>query len=156
MNSLQHTGASFQDGHRSSFNLDISRFTARDIELGSSSNLNVPKIRRFASPALSELSIHGRTIYTDFDPNGLELSPPDNNHLHSIKERLRSFWQRNWGLAFVLFAQFFGTLMTVTARLLEQGGPNRKGMHPFQVKPTPIVHNVSICLILIYRSSSIE
>jgi hypothetical protein len=132
MNTLQPAGASFQDAHRSSFNLDNSGFTARDVELGSSSYLSAPKIRRFPSPALSELSLHGRTILADLHPN-IELPLTDHAHSPSIRDRLRSFWKRNWGLVFVFFAQFFGNLMSVTARLLEQDTPSRKGMHTFQV-----------------------
>jgi hypothetical protein len=133
MNALQPGGTSLQDGHRSSFNLNNSGFTARDVELGSTSYLNAPKIRRFPSPALSELSLHGRIIYTELDHQRPESSPTEEQHSPRIKERLRSFWQRNWGLAFVVFAQFFGNLMAVTARLLEQDTPSRKGMHTFQV-----------------------
>jgi hypothetical protein len=133
MNALQLAGPSFQDGHRSSFNLENSGFTARDIELGSSPYLSVPKIRRFPSPSASDLSLPGQTIYAELERSDLELSDADDEHSPRIKERLRSFWNRNWGLAFVFFAQFFGNLMSVTARLLEQDSPSRKGMHTFQV-----------------------
>lgn len=133
MNSLHPAGPSFPDDHRSSFNLNNSGFTAKDIELGTSAYLSTPKIRRFPSPALSELSIYGRTIYTELDPPKPELLPVDDGHFQNIKERLHSFWERNWGLAFVFFAQFFGNLMAVSARLLEQDSPDRPGMHTFQV-----------------------
>ncbi|KYG44728.1 hypothetical protein M433DRAFT_39635, partial [Acidomyces richmondensis BFW] len=46
---------------------------------------------------------------------------------------LQAFWIRNKGLAFMLIAQIFGTLMNVTTRLLEVEGNNGKGMHPFQI-----------------------
>jgi hypothetical protein len=46
---------------------------------------------------------------------------------------IASFWVRNKGLMLVLLAQFFGTLMNVTTRLLEVEGNNGKGLHPFQV-----------------------
>jgi hypothetical protein len=140
MNTLQIPGTSLQDDHRSSFNLDNFGFTARDIELGSFSYLSAPKIRRFPSPALSELSLNGRTIHTFIDQPAPAPSITDDVHSPRIKERLHSFWQRNWGLAFVFFAQFFGNLMSVTARLLEQDSPSRKGMHTFQVHQSlPIV-----------------
>jgi hypothetical protein len=62
----------------------------------------------------------------------------------------KAFWKRNKGLALVLLAQVFGTLMNVTTRyglkeaikvertdhgnrILELEGNNGKGMHPFQV-----------------------
>ncbi|KAF2101083.1 hypothetical protein NA57DRAFT_24049, partial [Rhizodiscina lignyota] len=45
----------------------------------------------------------------------------------------QAVWVRNKGLALVLIAQVFGTLMNVTTRLLEVEGNNGKGMHPFQI-----------------------
>ncbi len=39
-----------------------------------------------------------------------------------LKGKIQSFWIRNKGLALVLLAQFFGTLMNVTIRLLESEG----------------------------------
>jgi len=50
-----------------------------------------------------------------------------------IPGRLQAFWIRNKGLAFMLIAQVFGTLMNVTTRLLEVEGNNGRGMHPFQI-----------------------
>jgi drug/metabolite transporter (DMT)-like permease len=47
--------------------------------------------------------------------------------------KLQAFWIRNKGLAYMLIAQIFGTLMNVTTRLLEVEGNNGKGMHPFQI-----------------------
>ncbi|KAJ9642442.1 hypothetical protein H2199_004823 [Coniosporium tulheliwenetii] len=43
------------------------------------------------------------------------------------------FWNRNKGVFLVVLAQFFGTLMNVTTRLLEVEGNRGKGMHPFQI-----------------------
>jgi hypothetical protein len=140
MSALQPAGTFFQDDHRSSFNLDTSGFTVRDIELGSSPYLSAPKNRRFPSPALSELSLHGHTIQAELELPNLELPLTSDKHSSSLKKRLRSFWERNWGLVFVFFAQFFGNLMAVTARLLEQDNPSRKGMHTFQVtQSSPII-----------------
>jgi len=71
------------------------------------------------------------------------------------RERLKHSWIRNKGLALVLLAQVFGTLMNVTTRLLEMEGNEGtlmflslvgsrksqlimrilgKGYHPFQVR----------------------
>lgn len=58
----------------------------------------------------------------------LDVLPPE-----APSGKLRAFYQRNKGLAMVLLAQVFGTLMNVTTRLLEIQGNNGKGMHPFQV-----------------------
>lgn len=46
---------------------------------------------------------------------------------------IEAFWTRNKGLAYMLFAQIFGTLMNVTTRLLEVEGNKGKGLHPFQI-----------------------
>ncbi|KAK5163726.1 uncharacterized protein LTR77_010399 [Saxophila tyrrhenica] len=50
-----------------------------------------------------------------------------------IRGRFDKFWVRNKGLAYMLLAQIFGTLMNVTTRLLEIEGNRGKGMHPFQI-----------------------
>ena len=42
-------------------------------------------------------------------------------------------WAKNKGIGLVLCAQFFGTFMNVTTRLLEMDGAHGKAMHPFQV-----------------------
>ncbi|KAH5207468.1 hypothetical protein HBI62_230720 [Parastagonospora nodorum] len=47
--------------------------------------------------------------------------------------RLQQSWVRNKGLALVLIAQLFGTLMNVTTRILEMEGNDGKGYHPFHI-----------------------
>lgn len=42
----------------------------------------------------------------------------------TVRGRLQLFWITNKGLAFVLIAQLFGTLMNVTTRMLEIEGNN--------------------------------
>lgn len=42
------------------------------------------------------------------------------------KSRVQAFWLANKGLALVLIAQFFGTLMNVTTRILEMEGNDGK------------------------------
>ena len=39
----------------------------------------------------------------------------------------------NYGALLVMLAQFFGTLMNLSTRLLEHPGPHGEGMHPFQI-----------------------
>ncbi|OCK93953.1 uncharacterized protein K441DRAFT_563860 [Cenococcum geophilum 1.58] len=51
----------------------------------------------------------------------------------TLKEKAAVFWTRNKGLALVLLAQVFGTLMNVTTRLLEVEGNHGKGLDPFQI-----------------------
>ncbi|QDS76577.1 hypothetical protein FKW77_007055 [Venturia effusa] len=50
-----------------------------------------------------------------------------------LKGKARAFWARNKGLALVLVAQIFGSLMNMTARLLELEGNHGKGFDPFQI-----------------------
>jgi hypothetical protein len=46
----------------------------------------------------------------------------------SLKGKIHASWLRNKGLALVLIAQIFGTLMNVTTRLLEmEGNQGKKG-----------------------------
>ncbi|KAK5129623.1 hypothetical protein LTR08_003022 [Meristemomyces frigidus] len=49
------------------------------------------------------------------------------------RRRVDAFWVRNKGLAYMVLAQVFGTLMNVTTRLLEIEGNKGKGLHPFQI-----------------------
>lgn len=51
----------------------------------------------------------------------------------SAEGKIRIFYEKNKGLAYVLLAQVFGVLMNVTTRLLEIEGNEGQGMHPFQV-----------------------
>ena len=60
-------------------------------------------------------------------PMGLPIDAPP-------RSRIRTFYDNNRGLAYVLLAQVFGCLMNVTTRLLEIEGNHGEGMHPFQVK----------------------
>ncbi|KAF2667770.1 hypothetical protein BT63DRAFT_426616 [Microthyrium microscopicum] len=157
MDSLKPIRLSYDDRIRSISPNNLS-LTAKDIELQKSSHLTIPKIRRFASPALSDISVstlesYSRPIFTELDSTEAQLCSTDNSHQHGIKSKLRSFWQRNWGLAYVFFAQFFGTLMGVTARLLEQGGPDRKGMHPFQILFNRMIISTIVTSIYIFYSN---
>ncbi|KJX92166.1 hypothetical protein TI39_contig5901g00005 [Zymoseptoria brevis] len=51
----------------------------------------------------------------------------------SWRAKLQASWIRNKGLALMLLAQFFGTLMNVATRKLEVEGNNGKGLHPFNI-----------------------
>lgn len=72
-------------------------------------------------------------------PSRHALPPPEDDfRLHSSRARgwrgkLNRLWIRNQGLAYMLAAQVFGTLMNVTTRLLEVEGNKGKGLHPFQI-----------------------
>ncbi|RYN29528.1 hypothetical protein AA0117_g5600 [Alternaria alternata] len=51
----------------------------------------------------------------------------------TFKGRIQASWTSNKGLALVLLAQLFGTLMNVTTRILEMEGNKGNGYHPFQI-----------------------
>jgi len=67
--------------------------------------------------------------------------PMAGRHLHlsptsprgGWRGKLNAFWVCNKGLAYMLLAQIFGTLMNVTTRLLEIEGNKGAGLHPFQI-----------------------
>lgn len=46
----------------------------------------------------------------------------------TIRQRMEETWYRNKGLFLVLIAQFFGTLMNITTRMLEMEGNDGKRM----------------------------
>ncbi|KAF2398955.1 hypothetical protein EJ06DRAFT_531262 [Trichodelitschia bisporula] len=112
------------------------------------SHLTVPLsealLLRAASPdTLSELSIaltprHSHT----YRHASRSLSPPTKPG--TWRASASAFWKRNKGLALVLLAQVFGTLMNVATRLLEVGGNAGKGMHPFQI----LIARQTITLVL--------
>jgi len=51
----------------------------------------------------------------------------------TLRGRVHQSWVKNKGLALVLIAQLFGTLMNVTTRMLEMEGNDGKGYHPFHI-----------------------
>jgi len=112
---------------------------SEDYSAVTSERLTVPKgdrIRASSPESLSILSLEdhrtGRSLLSAPGPSYRYASrspgPP-----RTWRGKLEAFWIRNKGLALVLAAQVFGTLMNVTTRLLEIEGNNGKGMHPFQV-----------------------
>jgi hypothetical protein len=65
----------------------------------------------------------GRNLYHPHTPSSHRYAsrspaPPP----QTIRGKLRLFWVKNKGLALVLMAQLFGTLMNVTTRILEIEG----------------------------------
>ena len=88
----------------------------------------------------SLLSTYSADNENERHPDPLELTPRSGPFLCSPrfagawKDRIRSFWAVNRGLALVMVSQLFGALMNVTTRLLETAGSRGKGMHPFQVR----------------------
>lgn len=121
--------------------------------LSSNGRTFVPKDRaRSSSTPENPLIHHRRSTSLALDVHDNEpLTPPSeedrpdtplpslmaDHSSDSPSERLRSFYERNKGLAYVLLAQIFGCLMNVTTRLLEIEGNHGSGMHPFQVIATP-------------------
>jgi hypothetical protein len=79
---------------------------------------------RAPSPDASPLSINDdmrlgpHTFHVpDYTHASRSPAPP-----RTLRGRLQTFWVKNKGLALVLIAQFFGTLMNVTTRILEIEG----------------------------------
>ena len=127
----------------------------------SSASHNHPSPRHNATPAASYLDIPSasfrRSSTSSFDSAFTDLSelsitsadlqphhPLINSHdllssqrpltLKSrISSKLHQFYHLNYGALLVLLAQFFGTLMNLSTRILEHPGPHGPGMHPFQI-----------------------
>lgn len=96
-------------------------------------------VRPLSPDTLSNFSIdeyeqiHPRQDSRQLDADatsGAESAPPPPP---GFRGKLRKFWIRNKGLAYMLLGQVFGTLMNVTTRLLEVEGNKGKGLHPFQI-----------------------
>lgn len=104
----------------------LSRQKSLDSTLDTAATLQIPKhdaSRRDRSPdALSLLSV-----------SSYDASPALPPTRKSWRTTLHASWIRNKGLALVLLAQIFGTLMNVTTRLLETEGNGGQGMHPFHI-----------------------
>jgi hypothetical protein len=97
---------------------------------------HAPGILRIPSPnAFAEPDVEGERTgrSTTLRPPGQRLASRSPAPVRGVKGRVNAFWVRNKGLALVLLAQVFGTLMNVTTRILELEGNNGKGLHPFQV-----------------------
>lgn len=63
------------------------------------------------------------------------------------KDRSNMFWGRNKGLALVILAQLFGSVMSLTTRLLETEGAHGHAMHPFQVRSPGILGGMYVNIL---------
>ena len=105
---------------------------------GSNGFLSAPlsgPLRPMSPDTLSNLSIDE---YEQIPPNRSTQHIPGTSHLsldtpQTWKTKLFAFWTYNKGLVYMVIAQFFGTLMNVTTRLLEIEGNDGDGLHPFQI-----------------------
>ncbi len=115
----------------------------RGASLGSFSGHQRPQFQNTRTNSLAYGPSHGRP------PDSVDvIEPMVEIPLGPPPGRLRAFYNKNRGLAYVLAAQFFGTLMNVTTRLLEVEGNHGEGMHPLQVSeqqggPSAIAHSGS-------------
>lgn len=92
---------------------------------------------RVPSPDPSIISIddlnHIRLVHTSVhvpfhgESHALPSAPPK-----TLKGKIHASWTANKGLALVLIAQMFGTLMNVATRILEMEGNNGKTFHAIQ------------------------
>ena len=73
-----------------------------------------------------------RLLGRGLDSDSIQTDPPCPAPSKTWKNRRDNYWAHNKGVALVLLAQFFWTLMNVTTRLLETEGHGH-GMHTFQV-----------------------
>ncbi|KAK5148974.1 hypothetical protein LTR04_000245 [Oleoguttula sp. CCFEE 6159] len=115
--------------------------------------LNIPRsgpIRPLSPDTFSNLSLDeyelirpGRRLSQHSLPGSRQTSRARHG-TQTWRGRVEAFWLRNKGLALMLLAQVFGTLMNVTTRLLEIEGNAGKGFHPFQI----LFVRMSITLVL--------
>lgn len=87
-------------------------------------------IRPLSPDTLSNLSAED---YEQIRPSRRPSQAQAQKPLPGWRGKLNAFWEHNKGLMYMLFAQFFGTMMNVTTRLLEVEGNKGKGLHPFQI-----------------------
>ena len=107
------------------------------------SHLNVPLDSSFrpSLESLSNFSSHSLDYQSEDERVSRSLLTYGGARLHSTSPvpgrswrcRLGDFWAGNKGLMLVILSQMFGSLMSVTTRLLETDGKHGRGMHPFQV-----------------------
>lgn len=91
-------------------------------------------IRPFSPDTLSVLSADEfEQIRPSRRSSQVPVPPQSLGQPQGWRGKLQASWIRNKGLAYMLVAQIFGTLMNVTTRLLEVEGNRGKGMHPFQI-----------------------
>ena len=111
----------------------------------STSFLDVPLQTSFrrSSDTISDVSLYstdnenerrtGRMLAVSSGNRLSSLSPAPLLKPRTRKQKFQAFWAANKGLALVILAQLFGTLMNVTIRVLEVDGSHGPKMHPFQV-----------------------
>lgn len=98
----------------------------------------VRPIRSLSPDTISNLSADEyeqiRPVRAESQANaGVRVPSQSPSPLRGWRAKLRAFYIRNLGLAYMLAAQIFGTLMNVTTRLLEIEGNRGKGLHPLQI-----------------------
>lgn len=78
------------------------------------------------------------------------------NDVHGWGGFLASIWIRNKGVLLVLLAQIFGSLMSVTTKLLEMSTEKEKALDPFQVgtcgcKSLSLKYNSRACPVWLHH-----
>ncbi len=113
------------NGHHDSPDTPVRR---RGASLGSFSGHQRPQLQYTRTNSLAYGPSHPQP------PDSVDgIEPMVEIPLEPAPGKLRAFYNKNRGLAYVLAAQFFGTLMNVTTRVLEVEGNHGEGMHPLQV-----------------------
>jgi len=80
---------------------------------------------------LNNIRLVHTSVHVPF--HGESHALPSSAPLETLKGKIHASWTANKGLALVLIAQMFGTLMNVATRILEMEGNNGRGYHPFQI-----------------------
>ena len=121
-----------------------SSHTSKPKDASTSSYLDIPSSSSFRRPSrpsldstytdLSELSFASADLHSQSHPL---MRAPSNTTPQStpttFRARLQRLYVHNYGALLVLLAQFFGVLMNLSTRMLEQNGSHGAGMHPFQI-----------------------
>jgi hypothetical protein len=113
----------------------------------------------FASKSGQWPSQHARYLSPSPAPSGrlpseprASFNPPEGRSFPSPRQSfVHKFWARNKGAVLVALSQFFGSLMNLSARLLEFEG---EGMHPLQVLLMRQAMTSACCLAYMWWSST--
>jgi hypothetical protein len=97
-----------------------------------------PSYRSASPDAVSIISAEEAALYFEERSTTQPLLTGESSPLPTTwKGKIAAYWKRSWGrnkgVFLVLLAQVFGTIMTMTAQILEIEGNDGKGMNPFQV-----------------------
>lgn len=113
-----------------------------------------------ASPYLMPIDLRRLSpspLLVDPDPACFGASDPTDDNSVVKKQRLSAkmakFWRRNRSCLLVILSSFFGSVMTLFAKLLESGD---NGMHPFQILFIRMAATTIALQLILYRARPSE